>query len=78
MGRQELEERYGKVKVVSNHYYKYTFTFIGESDGDKITACVGGDADEIYKEEVDNEPVTISALMPYSVYVNGVEIFNDY
>jgi hypothetical protein len=78
MDRQKLEERYGKVKLVFNSYYKYTFTFIGESDGDIIAAHVGGDADEIYKENVNNKPVTIEELMPYSVYVNGVQIFYDY
>ena len=77
MTRQELDDRYGKVKVSFEEYYKFVFTFVGESDGDRIVAHVGGDAGEIYREQVDNEPVPISALMPYAVYVNGVEVFND-
>ena len=78
MKREEIIEKYGKVKLKFSHYYKYTFTYSGiASDGVKVIAGVGGGADDIYKLSVDSDlEETINGLDPdfYSLEKDGKEI----
>jgi hypothetical protein len=38
------------------HYYKYVFDFAGENDLIKVEGQVGGDANDIYREDITGEP----------------------
>ena len=52
---KEFVELYGDAKVVFTSYYKYSFSFRGEFNGKQIYANVGGNADDIYRFEVNAE-----------------------
>ncbi len=71
MTREELDNKYGNVKVRFYRYYKYTFFFKGITDsGEEIFCSVGGDASEIYRfEMLADFEVTIGCLYPYEVTV---------
>ena len=54
ISREEFNELYGDVEVVFNSYYKYTFTFRGETKDFKVVSIsYGGCADDIYRESVE-------------------------
>lgn len=68
MTEEEFLEKYGKVKVKFNRYYKYTFTYMGVTD-DNLTVLVdtGGDHNDIYKKEVLADTVhVVEDLYPYA------------
>ena len=68
MTLEELNQKYGDVKVTFTHYYKFTFTFKGTlSDGKTIVARVGGTGEDIYREEITREEKNIRDLYPYYV-----------
>lgn len=50
---EQFMEQYGEAKVVFAYYYKYSFSFVGEFDGKKINISVGGNADDIYRFDVE-------------------------
>lgn len=50
--QEEVIEKFGDVKMKFDHYYKYTFYFIGEKDGYVFEGSFGGDSGEIYRSEV--------------------------
>ena len=53
VSREEFMEKYGDVMVVFDGYYKYTFTYKGDTqDGLTVYVSCGGSADEIYRREV--------------------------
>lgn len=80
--RQEFLEKYGDVEVTFFSYYKYTFTFTGETpDGHEISVGYGGHSDDIYRYEVfSGETGTVSSIDPYqgSVYKDGTLIDEFY
>lgn len=75
--------KYGEVKVKFVEYYKYTFIFTADlGEGKTLSVCVGGNADDIYRQEVGTTAVSVAELFPYSggVYKdkNSLESFYDY
>lgn len=61
--QEEAVEKYGKVPLKFNSYYKYSFSFVGTADdGAMIVANIGGDADDIYKEFIEADEVL---FLPY-------------
>ena len=53
LNEKEFLEIYGEAKVVFTSYYKYSFSFRGEFNGKSIYVSVGGNADDIYRFDVD-------------------------
>lgn len=52
---EEFEKAYGDVELTFSSYYKFAFTFSGTApDGVTITADLGGNSDDIYRESIDN------------------------
>lgn len=83
MTRKEFIEKYGDVVVTFSSYYKYSFTYVGKlADGSMIACSVGGCHDDIYRMDVNTNPITIANLEPYSgtVTSNGqlVDDFYDF
>jgi len=82
--RDEFLSRYGDVKVKFESYYKYVFSFSGKlEDGKIISVGLGGNSDDIYREEVSaDDERTVSQLQPFmgSVFESGEEVdsFYDY
>jgi adenylate cyclase len=70
---EEFMKVYGKEKVKFSSYYKYTFTFKGKnSNGHNISISIGGNHDEIYRQDVDaDKDYMIAELEPYSGYVEN-------
>ena len=52
MTREEFYEKYKDVDFYFSSYYKYTFNFVGEYQGECISIGVGGQSDDIYRFEV--------------------------
>jgi hypothetical protein len=84
MTKDEFIIKYGSTKVKFSSYYKYTFSYAAlTEDGLKITVGIGGNSDEIYRQEVmpDKEEY-INDLDPYCGYVfkDNVQLegFYDY
>lgn len=50
---QQFMEQYGEAKVTFTSYYKYSFSFVGEFEGKKISIVVGGTTDDIYRFAVE-------------------------
>ena len=69
--REELDIKYGNVKVRFYRYYKYSFFFKGITDnGEDIFCSVGGDANDIYRfEMIADFEVTVGCLYPYEVTI---------
>lgn len=84
MTRKEFIEKYGDNVVKFSSYYKYSFNYAAElKDGIKLMVSIGGNADEIYREEVTRDGLeTVRGLDPYSgsISKNGetIESFYDY
>ena len=85
-GRETLEsiiEKYNDlVKLKFSSYYKYSFSFVGETaDGLNFYVSVGGSADDIYRFDVSADKVeTLKSLDPnyISVKKNGEVIHEVY
>lgn len=57
-------EPYLDETVVFDNYYKFSFTFKGlAKDGKIITISVGGTGDDIYRFDVDTNPVKVKTLV---------------
>jgi hypothetical protein len=55
--KEEVNEKFKEANVYFSRYYKYTFTFVCQSeDGYKLICNYGGDSNEIYRYEVSNSP----------------------
>jgi hypothetical protein len=81
MTRKEFIEKYGDVDVKFNSYYKYTFTYEGEIDDIQIFVDYGGNADEIYRLDVDCESIEkVKDIDPYAgiAVKDGKTIFKFY
>ena len=78
MDWDEVLEKYGDVKVKFSSYYKYTFTFEGETENNEEVICrVGWTADDIYEVSVDTEEITIRELDPDEIEINGKVVWTD-
>lgn len=53
LNEEEFLEIYGEAKVIFTSYYKYSFSFRGEFNGKSVYVIVGGNADDIYRFDVD-------------------------
>ena len=64
----EFIKKYGKEKVKFASYYKFSFCFKNEAG---LSVSVGGDADNIYRLEVEpGKEYTIAELQPFSAFLN--------
>jgi len=78
MTREEFYEKYKDVDFYFSSYYKYTFTFVGEYEGEYISIGVGGHSDYIYRFEVSaGHKETIESLQPYEG-ICGEDSFDDF
>lgn len=68
MTKAEFLEKHGDAIVTLSRYYKYTFTFSGTlPDEKRIIISVGGDANDIYREEFScGEEQKVLDLYPYA------------
>jgi hypothetical protein len=67
MTREEFYKKYAGVEFKLDSYFKYVFTFIGKYDGVYIYVNVGGNPDEIYRQEFYADSTeTIGSLQPFS------------
>jgi hypothetical protein len=73
LNEKEFLEMYGEAKVVFTSYYKYSFSFRGEFNGKSIYVSVGGNADDIYRFDIDaNKEYTLKELgMSYAEVKEG-------
>jgi len=55
MTYEEFIEKYGEEEIKFSSYYKYSFTFKNE----KLAVGYGGDHDDIYRLEVNTEPIKV-------------------
>ena len=81
MTTEEIFKKYGDIELSFRHYYKYSFMFKGETpEGETVFAYIGGDADDIYRLDLDyNETGTISNLEPSSIRImKGKEVVVDW
>ena len=63
MTKKEVYEKFGKAEMLFASYYKYSFTFTGSFEGYDINASYGGDADSIYRFDVNrDDPIHFDAL----------------
>jgi hypothetical protein len=76
-----IKENFKDVQMTFEHYYKYTFTFIGylsrkvvNGTEYKIVARYGGDHDDVYRFEVDTHKPERFGEMGLDSY-SFVEIF---
>ena len=82
--KNDLLNKYGEVKLVFSHYYKYVFTFQSTlPDGRQIKALAGGMTDNIYKFEVlSGESYTLDEINPKECRIldgaDTVELFQQY
>lgn len=78
MTREEFYEKYRNVEFKFSSYYKYTFHFVGEYEGETVTIGVGGGSGEIYRFEVATDFLeSIESLQPFEG-VCGEDSFYDY
>lgn len=77
MDEKTLLSDYGTVKVTFSSFYKFSFTFTGQTpEGHKLVISVGGDPDEIYRFEVDaDHQETVESLM-YEIMVQDATVYD--
>lgn len=80
---EEVNEKFKDVLVTFSSYYKYSFTYTGESeDGYKLRCSYGGSSDDIYRYDVDTKPFPFVHTDNWtSVTItdpNGVDVFDEY
>ena len=56
---KKFYEENERPKVYFVRYCKYSFTFSGKNDVMELNLCYGGNADDIYRHEIDNKPVEL-------------------
>ena len=81
---EQVNEKFKGAKVKFSSYYKYTFTFEGQTeDGYSIQCKFGGDSEDIYKFDVDTNEVNFIEASIYdwnSVTIrdnNGKVLFSE-
>lgn len=86
LSKQEFMEKYGHIIVEFSYYNKFVFTYTNPriaQTGGSIEINVGGNSDEMYREEVSaSEIMIVNALSPFSgvaydVDENVVDEFYD-
>ncbi|OYU82651.1 MAG: hypothetical protein CFE24_15015 [Flavobacterium sp. BFFFF2] len=77
---EQLFEKYGKVKMKFSYYYKYAFHFTGKKGKLDVFAMVGGNPDEIYRQQiVAGEKCPLEELDFNSVTIrDGEEILEEF
>ena len=76
MEYKEFIKKHGKEKVKFGSYYKYMFSFENDSG---LYVSVGGDADDIYRLDVDaDKEYLVSDLEPNYASLNGETIFDNF
>lgn len=84
MTMAEVDAEFGNAELKFIRYYKYNFTFGAIVNGKTITAALGGNHDDIYRETVEaDKPVPFGKCDDWryvSVSVDGAEVFtwSDY
>ena len=82
MTKEEVFEKFKDLPLTFDHYYKYTFTFVGRNEEYTVIADVGGNSEDIYRQEVSADCTeTLGTLEPYSVVVKlkgGGVVFSWY
>lgn len=79
---EQVNEKFKDVKVTFDSYYKFTFTFIGQSeDGYKIACLFGGDSDDIYRYDVNTDPVSFGECEQWTAVAvkdkEGNKVFSE-
>lgn len=70
---EQFKYKFGDAKVVFSYYYKYSFSFKGEFEGNKIYINVGGDHNDIYRFDVKpNKEYLVKDL-----YINSASVEKD-
>ena len=81
MEKEEAYKLYGSVLLRFDRYYKYKFTFKGvAADGAIVEACIGGDAPDIYRFELNvSDGIFLSELRhTYAdIELDGIEIYSE-
>lgn len=78
MTREEFYEKYKDVVFYFESYYKYTFRFEGSYEGKAVMICVGGNSDDIYRDNfIAGCPERIISLQPFEGFC-GDDSFYDY
>lgn len=68
--KNEILEKFGETEMKFTSYYKYSFAFAGETEnGERVSATVGGDSDDIYKRSIDTNKVKLKDLYPSFIAV---------
>ena len=85
ISRKEFLEKYDGMHLTFYRYYKYTFTFRGtDDDGTVVHVSRGGNADDIYRDDVMYDSVAfIDASCEWewnkgTAYKDGAEIERFY
>ena len=74
--------KYGNIPLKFSSYYKYQFYFGATApDGARISGGYGGDADDIYRYEVDpDKPILVKdyeqSFMSLTIRLNNETIFD--
>jgi hypothetical protein len=75
----QVNEMFKEAKVVFRSYWKYVFTFEGEQLGYEIIVRYGGNSEDIYRYDVDDNPVTFNSVQDWDEVVikssKGEEVF---
>ena len=67
MTAEQVNEKFKDVKVTFDSYYKFTFTFKGQSEDGFTLACLyGGSSDDIYRYDVNTNPVSFGECDQWS------------
>ena len=69
MTAEQVQEKFGNTILRFSRYYKYTFTFRGDTnDGYKILCYFGGSSDDIYRYEVNaNDENRVGSIDDWAV-----------
>lgn len=79
---EQVNEKFKDVKVTFDSYYKFTFEFVGKSeDGFQLECTYGGDSDDIYRYDVNTDPVSFGDCDQWSYVVvkdkDGNKVFSE-
>ena len=82
MTAEQVNEKFKDVKVTFDSYYKFTFTFKGQSEDGYTLACLyGGSSDDIYRYDVNTDPVSFGECDQWSHVVvkdkDGNKVFSE-
>ena len=83
MTTEQVMERYGDLPLTFTSYYKYRFSFEATApDGSLVHASVGGNADHIYRYQLERDSqITLRGHEWSFAYVNdkdGNEIWKEW